>query len=89
MKQEVLMIVQWVHIVLAWSERFAYLSKVRVDDVRTKIEGELNALHAALERRKQIGAAREKLELMQDAVHLEGKVKSYPSAVIPDLVKKC
>lgn len=58
----------------SWSERCVYLLQGRVNDVRSKIDGELSALHAALERRKQIGAAREKLELMQDAVQLEGKV---------------
>lgn len=43
--------------------------------VQVQIEGEVNALQSALGRRKQIRAAREKLELMQEAVHLEGKVE--------------
>ncbi|GMH43984.1 hypothetical protein BSKO_11918 [Bryopsis sp. KO-2023] len=49
--------------------------KGKLDDICEKIQGERSALHSALEKRKQIAAAREKLELMQHAVQLEGKVE--------------
>lgn len=49
--------------------------------VQAQIEGEVNALQSALGRRKQIRAAREKLELMQEAVHLEGKVEG-PTGIV-------